>query len=462
VLIIGVTVWGAPAFAQEPICAGEALLQLINQARSAPLATAEALGQDPDQILADFPDMANELKNGFKPLSLNAMLTVSARDHNQDMVANGYYGSVSPDGGTAAERISSTGYKAVQYGETLGKLTFVNFIKPEKAAQLIFQKMFLDELDPAYTGQRNILQPEFEDVGIDVGTGDVSTGDSVYHYYVVTCDFGAKFDSEKRMALQLVELINQARAFPLVVADGLGVDSDSMLRDLPDLDSYFFTGMPPLAVSDELTDAARSATMDLITDGNADWTSLDERDLKNKLAAFGYEACYTALSAFTWVSDTAQNPDAAVSELFKRIYGADIDPSKKAPRVVLNQDLEDIGIWLDMRQETLYGKPQFVYTGVVLSATRTEWNTAKIVGTVYQDLNGDGLYSPGEELAGETLTFTGGENFVTDEAGFFQVAASPGVYQLSLIGKDGQLIKKEVDLDFDNKRVNFFLDGADE
>jgi hypothetical protein len=86
----------------------------------------------------------------------------------------------------------------------------------------------------------------------------------------------------------------------------------------------------------------------------------------------------------------------------------------------------------------------------------------KINGSVYRDMNRDGLYSPGEELAGEKLIFSGGGDLVTDDAGFFQVSAPPGIYQLSLSGTNGQGIEKVVDLDFDNRGVNLLLDGADE
>ena len=167
-----------------------ALLHLINQARSRPLELAASLGMNPDQILADLPELYDILTRGLPPLGFNKKLHMVAREHNIDMLENCYYTHSSLDGRTYQERIIEGGYDAVATGESLGLLTFTALIAPETAISLIFEKMFLDELDPLSTEKRNILDPDLREAGIGFGLGVVEKDGSPINAYISTCDFG--------------------------------------------------------------------------------------------------------------------------------------------------------------------------------------------------------------------------------------------------------------------------------
>ena len=81
----------SPAKAQGPSADETVLLQMINEARKAPLTTATSLGMDPDKILMDFPELEEMLTNGIPPLTFDPNLYNAAFQHNMDMIENDYY-----------------------------------------------------------------------------------------------------------------------------------------------------------------------------------------------------------------------------------------------------------------------------------------------------------------------------------------------------------------------------------
>jgi hypothetical protein len=168
------------------------LLLLINQARTNPLGVAAFLGMDPEKVLADLPELGDILTGGLPPLGLNENLVQAARAHTADMLDNNFYSHDSLDGRSPYDRILQSGYEPATSGESLGLLAFGNFMDQEKAMRVIFANMFEDELNPARTEKRNILDPDLREVGLCLGMGALKVGRSFTNAYVLTCDFGAR------------------------------------------------------------------------------------------------------------------------------------------------------------------------------------------------------------------------------------------------------------------------------
>ena len=206
------------------------LLELINQARQNPLGVAASMGMDPEKILRDLPELEKILKEGLPPLTFNNTLYDAARAHTADMFANNYYSHVSPDGRGYEARIRDAGYPAVATGESLGMLVFANFIDPQDAARFLFEYMFADELDPARTEKRNILDPSLKEAGVSIDTGVLSLGGVLWNVYLATCDFGAVITEPEA---ELLRLINLARANPLGMAESLGIRCSRLPRRAP-------------------------------------------------------------------------------------------------------------------------------------------------------------------------------------------------------------------------------------
>ncbi len=306
------------AFADENdvLTPEEALLALINEARGNPLETAAAMGMDPEQILADFPELENILTDGMQPLAFNENLDEAAYAHTGDMFARGYYSSLSPDGQDYEERINDAGYPAVLSGESLGLILFANFINPEEAARLIFEYMFADELDASRTEKRNILDPCLREVGISIQAGTLSLGNGRWNVYLATCDFGSLMSCAEG---ELFNLINQARVNPLEMLAAYEMDAEELLDEYPHLETFFSEGVAPLCFNLSLAEAARIHAADMLENGFFSSESLDGRTVEDRLLEAEYSEEDFSADELLWRSCLGKDDDL-LNELAESNY----------------------------------------------------------------------------------------------------------------------------------------------
>jgi hypothetical protein len=178
------------AWAQNQEKAALYLWRLINEARVKPLAVIERLGLDEAKARLALGEDEWILDRGLQPVALNGQLFESAWNHGEDMIQNLYYSYVSLDGRTVDDRVAETGYEAVSTGESLGALTFQNFIDPMDAAASIFLNLVRDELDPERNQPRNIFSPYFSELGITFSAATLDVGERLPLYvYLVVADF---------------------------------------------------------------------------------------------------------------------------------------------------------------------------------------------------------------------------------------------------------------------------------
>jgi uncharacterized protein YkwD len=449
------------ACAADNLATAEAvLLQLINEARKDPLGTAESLGKSSSDVLAALPDLASSLREGMAPLTLSPILSETAAAHNSDMAENKYYAMTSATGDTPMDRMVAAGYGAYKTGETLGELTFVNFMSSEQGVRLMFQQMFLDELNPNYAGQRNILDPEMKDVGIAVDKGSTTIAGQKYNFYLATCDFGVNISPERRMALELVQLINQARNRPLDVAAAYGLDRETILADHQGTASYYLTGLPPLAVNDVLVEIASSHTKDMVSKGYFSKTGFDGKGPEERLAAAGYQRNFSGEKLISYTVGSERNNDAVVENIFRNLLLSELAAGSNETNIIFNIDFEDVGIALKPITVWTQTGPHTQWIGTIDSGAPIEMTSPVITGIVYQDKDNNGFYNAGEGVAWEQMTIPENGTLRTDAVGGFQLSEEPGVYTMSLIRPDQTTMDKEVDLDFQNKAVYFEIDDG--
>ncbi len=337
------------AFAAEgvPSPHDEALLALINQARQDPLAVAASMGMDPKKILKDLPELKKILKEGLPPVTFNGNLYEAARAHTADMFANGYYSHDSPDGRGYDARIRNSGYPAVTTGESLGMLLFANFIDPGDAVRFIFEYMFWDELDPLRKEKRNILDPLLKEAGVSVDAGVLGLGGAPWNVYLATCDFGA-VTSEPEAAL--LQLINQARENPLTAAASLGMDTQQIIADFPELLDLLTQGLPPLTFSGGLYGAARAHAEDMLAKGYYSHDSLDGRTYVDRIREAGYNPLdageYMGLQCLGTYPVDAEKVDWIARRIFEMYFTRELRPSSTERRIIMNPGLREVGISL--------------------------------------------------------------------------------------------------------------------
>ena len=203
---------------------------LINQARENPLAVAESLGMDPDQIMQDFPELRDILIYGLPPLTFNQHLYAAAGAHSRDMLENGYYSHFSLDGRTFEERIRETGYDLLDAGEHMAlQCLGDDFIDEnddqiDRLVSLMFRNIFTtSELRPDSAEERNILDPVLREVGINVITGRSSElggicGDNLL---LMVADFGL---SSEEQASAIVGVVYSDQDQDSLYSPGEGIE----------------------------------------------------------------------------------------------------------------------------------------------------------------------------------------------------------------------------------------------
>jgi uncharacterized protein YkwD len=202
---------------------------LINQARSRPLDVAASLGMDPDQVLADFPELYDILTEGLPPLAFNLQLYTAASAHADDMMSIGYFSHDSYDGRTCHDRIVEAGYDPEMTGECLGMRHYhPDTASPGDEAQRMFYDIYAKELgEENQLTENNILNPDLKEVGVSF-IGGRSEGLSTIcgdHVFFLVADFGAPVGD---LPLRIVGVVYEDRDNDLMYDQSEGLSMVSV------------------------------------------------------------------------------------------------------------------------------------------------------------------------------------------------------------------------------------------
>ena len=299
------------------------LLELINEARKDPLAMAESLSMDREAVLRDLPGLNAVLTEGLAPLEFNEKLYVAASGHTEAMIANSYYSHKSLDGRTYGDRIRESGYLAAESGESLGIVAFQNFMGPFEAVMTIFQSIFLAELDPETTVERNILNPDITEAGIGLGSGSYDAGGSPLNAYVATLDFGKPVSETEAIELLLVSMLNSARNDPQLALLNAGIDRESAANAYGKLAWALTSSLAPFARDEKLHGTAAAHNRDMRDQLYFDIVSPDGSTPFERVLFTGYATAFVgeSLGKILGVLDATQTdgpsmPPAAFMRTF--------------------------------------------------------------------------------------------------------------------------------------------------
>jgi len=454
---VDIAALNGPAYAAEPVVVADplnsmdanetALFTLINAARQNPLETAVSLGLDREQVLNDLPDLKDMLEKGLPPLVFNDRLYQAAGDHTREMLANSYYSYESLDGRTVDQRLQDAGYAPVKSSESLGLIVFKNFINADRAVYQLFEKMFKDELSPAWTGPRNILNPELSEIGIGIAGGLYQSDALKGNVYLSTCDFGKSIEIYE---LQLVQLINQFRAQPANVAASLGLDVEAITGVFPELKPVFLNGLPPVQFNVPLYLSAGEKINDMLENDYFGYASPGGITLGQRIWAAGYRAEWAAETlARTATCDIAMSPGLTVSRIFKQMCFNSLRTSGYRDANLLSEKAVDAGFRMVAAESAAMGNICGDHVHVTVGDFGAGLIKAEPVvnGMVFVDENGNDLYDIGEEVSGVPVTIRAqgvngaSRTVVTNPAGGYGVSVAPGLYRVSIGEAEGLQFK---------------------
>ena len=92
------------------------------------------------------------------------------------------------------ERMLRNGYVPMVCGEHLGLIDLSREGFPEKAIVSMFVERFMLEMGSSRAGERLILNPSYQEIGIGLGMGEIATGGEVRPAWVLTVDFATSYE----------------------------------------------------------------------------------------------------------------------------------------------------------------------------------------------------------------------------------------------------------------------------
>jgi len=216
------------------------------------------------------------------------------------------------------------------------------------------------------------------------------------------------------------------------------------------------TPAPPLAWNDDLETSALGHSQAMLTAQDQAHQVPGELDPWTRMVNAGYvNYTYLAENIYAYASGIFVGEAAFVID-----WGDNPPTGIQSPaghrENLLDPGLREVGIGLVNAPS---GSPMGPLLITQDFGNRTDIGNPFLLGNVYDDLNSDGFYEPGEGLSGVNLTITGnGGTFqtTTTAAGGYQLQIPAGTYQITASG--GGLVSplvKNVIIASDNIQVDF-------
>ena len=257
------------------------------------------------------------------------------------------------------------------------------------------------------------------------------------------------------MSQYALSLVNLARTNPQAAATWLGnevakdpnvqatlkfynVDLSQKLSQLSGS-----TAQPPLAWNDSLASAAQGHSQDMFANNFQSHTGSDGSGIGDRISNAGYGSALTeGEDAFAYASSVENS-----IESFLLDWGVSDDGHFRnimQPGTSAQSAFNDVGIGI-VKTQNAAGTERDVVT---VDFAKSQASPPQVVGVVYNDSDGNGVYGPGEGLGGVSIQ---AQNLATGavsstgsaSAGGYQMPLAPGNYDVKAIGANGQVLSSQ-------------------
>ncbi len=368
-------------------------------------------------------------------LTLESSFQTAAELHCSEMVENTYFSKISLDGTTFYDRLARAGAVSRYKNEKIGMIFFKGFINENKAAKILYQNMIRDEQDE--TAGRVMLSRDYQYAGISIQSAHWKTATDEYNVYICVLSLGSYATTSQA---QLLNLINQARAYPDLVAGGMGIVLMEALSPAP-----------PVTLDIRLSTAVAGHTEDMISTGYLSEISPEGWLPYDRAAAQGYVADYIDEKIeLSFFCGDILSPEDMINLLFKRILSLEVEGSTAPGGFVFNPTYQDAGIAVVIGESdeftSLCGNK--VMLAAVDMGHEFGSNTlfeGRLSGVVFDDGNENGLYDAGEGLEGRVVKIYSDDwrilfSTVTDGGGGWQVGEVSEKQVLIEVEFDGETV----------------------
>lgn len=163
---------------------------------------------------------------------------------------------------------------------------------------------------------------------------------------------------------KLLRLINQARVNPLKMAEFFGLDSEELIRTLPELKPLFDWGVPPLNFSVTLRTSSENHAMDMLKRGYYNIVSPEGSNVTARAASVGYYSSDADELLGILLFSNFYEQEKAVNEMFRKMFLAELTPGQTRRRVILNPTFKDLGMNVQSGKFSMKGNTYNAYIAV--------------------------------------------------------------------------------------------------
>ena len=256
----------------------------------------------------------------------------------------------------------------------------------------------------------------------------------------------------------MLEMVNRARLDPTGEASRYGID----LNEGPPQTLISSAPKQPLAFNPHLLDSARQHSQWLLANNTFSHIGVGGSTPGGRMTAAGYvfSGSWANGENLAWNGTNGVVDVSASIRMNHEDLFVDTSEDGRGHRInLLNGRFREIGIGAEEGPFTTGG---LTYNSLMITQDfgQTDANPASfLVGVVYQDRDGDGLYSPGEGLAGVSVMPAQGTYYaVTSASGGFAIPLDATSGALTVTVSQGPLstpITKTVQLTGQNVKLDF-------
>jgi hypothetical protein len=243
----------------------------------------------------------------------------------------------------------------------------------------------------------------------------------------------------------MLDLINRFRANPTAELSLILAANDPNINDYLIVDGVNMTTLeaqlnaltpePPLAWSDDLANSALGHSQLMLADQSQSHQLPGEPALATRIANAGYtNDTICGENIFAWATSVFQGEAAFLIDWANGTSDGLLSPPGHRINLMY-PTYQEVGIGLVSSSIISTGMGPLLVTQDF--GAQSNLGNPFLLGNVYNDLNNDGFYEPGEGLSGVNLAITGpGGTFQTTStpAGGYQIQLPAGTYQVTASG----------------------------
>ncbi len=328
------------------------------------------------------------------------------------------------------------------------RIYFLNYIDADTGVTILFDNLLDAEIAAAYSSEKILLSDAVSYIDPDFTSGvDAETG---MNYYQIDTTLMSDISA---LEMGFVTLVNQARNDPLNVMNTAGLN-DRLSEFMYNRLSESTGGMPVLFLNSALVDSAQLHAGDMLDSGYISTVSLDGATALDRSIARGYDPVTVTAEAGLSYACTCASWEDGIYNIFKSFFKTQLGAAAADDLTLLSDTVSDIGTGAADGYSDDLGNICGDYV-LVLETDMGESASAPAAygggGIVYTDLNGDGIYQPGEGIEDADIVVTNSfgstlDIVSTDTTGawFFKTGSPPLFSGFEFALRDGQELGDDV------------------